>query len=113
VSTTLSPILSLFLAPSGQLYQKVQQLLAQDETTAGSNSSVVKHRRPGPKNRAYGISSEQWPAVLHRVLENHESLRTIAAEYGVSYETVRRIIRTAHKQPKRYCQPGEASNAES
>jgi hypothetical protein len=47
---------------------------------------------------AYGIPSEQWPIVLRRVLENHESLRTVAAQYGVSYETVRRLIRAARKQ---------------
>jgi hypothetical protein len=31
VSVSLSPIFSLFLAPSGKLYQKLQYLLAEDE----------------------------------------------------------------------------------
>ena len=30
--------------------------------------------------------------VLHRVVENNEPLRTVAQEYGVSHETIRRLI---------------------
>jgi len=33
--------------------------------------------------------------VVRRVIEHHESLRRVAAEYGVSHETVRRILRTS------------------
>jgi transposase len=36
--------------------------------------------------------------VIHRVVEKKESLRTVAQEYGVSYETVRRLLRAAGKQ---------------
>jgi transposase len=36
--------------------------------------------------------------VLQRVIEQKESLRTVAIEYGVSYETIRRLIRAARKQ---------------
>jgi transposase-like protein len=40
-------------------------------------------------------SSREWPAVVRRVLDNKETLRKIADDYGVSYETVRRIVRAA------------------
>jgi hypothetical protein len=98
VSATLSPILSLFLAPSGHLYQKVHQLLAADEQAASSPPPLLPHRRPGPKHPKYGIPPEHWPMVIHRVVEKKESLRTVAQEYGVSYETVRRLLRAARKQ---------------
>src|SRR2546430_13251835 len=80
VSATLSPILYLFLAPSGKLYQKVQHLLAKDETAAGSTPPVViKHRRPGPKHPAYGIPASHSSTVVQRVAEKKEPLRTVAA----------------------------------
>jgi len=50
--------------------------------------------RPGPKDIAYGIPEDQWPIVLHRVLENHESYRKVAVDYGVSRETIRRLVQT-------------------
>ena len=98
MSAPLSPIFSLFLAPAGTLYQKVQHLLAEDETNEGNHPPVViKHRRPGPKHPAFGIPASEWPTVLHRVLEQKEPLRTVAAAYGVSHETIRRLIRAATK----------------
>jgi len=98
VSAPLSPIFSLFFASSGILYQKVQRLLAEDETTEGSHPPVViKHRCPGPKHPAYGIPASEWPTVLQRVLEQKETLRTVAAGYGVSHETIRRLIRATTK----------------
>jgi len=99
VSAPLSPIFYLFLAPSGRLYQKVQRLLSEDEPAAGSTPPVViKHRHPGPKHPAYGIPASEWLTVLHRVLEQRESLRTVAAAYGVSHETIRRLLRAAPKE---------------
>jgi hypothetical protein len=100
VSATLSPILSLFLAPSGKLYQKVQQLLSKnDEKARVSNPPVIdKQRHPGPKKHRYGISPEEWQSIRRRMLENREPLRQVAGDYGVSYETVRRVILATHKQ---------------
>lgn len=99
VSAPLSPIFSLFLIPSGVLYQKVQHLLAGDETTEGSHPpALIKHRRPGPKHLSYGIPTSEWPTVVHRVVEKKESLRTVVAAYGVSHETIRRIIHQVQKQ---------------
>src|SRR5207244_6024037 len=98
VSSSLSPILYLFLIPSGVLYQKVQHLLAEDESTGESHPPVMKHRRPVPKHSTYGIPTEHWPTVVHRVVEQKEPLRTVAAVYGVSHETIRRIMLHIQKQ---------------
>jgi hypothetical protein len=98
VSATLSPILYLFLAPSGTLYLKVQDVLALDEVPDASPPPIVGNRRPGPKHPAYGIPAEHWPTVVHRVVEQKEPLRTVAAAYGVSHETIRRIMLHVHQQ---------------
>jgi len=98
VANALSPILYLFLAPSGKLYLKVQHLLAGDELFQGSNPPLLKRRRPGPKHPNYGIPADLWPAVVQRVVEQKESLRTVAAAFGVSHETIRRIMRHVQKQ---------------
>ena len=91
-TTTLSPILYLFQLPDSTLSRKLQLVLS------GTNPSLVieTQRRPGPKDIPYGIAEDQWPTMLQRVLENHESYREVAAEYGVSRETIRRLVRAAH-----------------
>ena len=99
MSSSLSPILYLFLIPAGVLYQKVQHLLAEDETSEGSHPpEVIKHRRPGPKHPNYGIPAELWPTVVQRVMEQKEPLRSVAAAYSVSHETIHRIILYVQKQ---------------
>ncbi len=98
MSGSLSPIFYLFLIPSGILSQKVQCLLAEDETPEESHLTVLKHRRPGPKRSIYDIPASEWPTVVRRVVEKKEPLRTVAAAYGVSHETIRRIIRQVLKQ---------------
>jgi hypothetical protein len=35
--------------------------------------------------------------VIHRVVKNNEPLRQVADEYGVSHETIRRLILHAQK----------------
>jgi hypothetical protein len=97
VSSSLSPIFYLFLIPSGILYQKVQRLLAEDETPEESHP-LMKQRRPGPKRITYGIPTSEQPTVVQRVVEQKEPLRTLAAAYGVSHETIRRIILHVQKQ---------------
>jgi hypothetical protein len=97
VSAPLSPIFYLFLAPTGKLYLKVKHLLAHDEAYDASPPPIVGKRRPGPKHPKYGIPAEHWPMVIHRVVEQKEPLRTVAAAYGVSHETIRRLIRAATK----------------
>ena len=56
---------------------------------------VEIQRRPGPKDMPYGIPEAEWPVVLARV-ENHEPYRKVAADYGVSSETIRRLVCAAH-----------------
>jgi hypothetical protein len=92
VSNALSPIFSLFLAPSGKLYLKVHHLLVEDELLQRSNPPFLKRRRPGPKQPNYGIPADLWPTVVQHVVEQKESLRTVAADFGVSHETIRRIM---------------------
>jgi hypothetical protein len=98
VSNALSPIFSLFLASPGQLYLKVHHRLAGDELVQRSNPPLLKRRRPGPKHPNYGLPTSEWPTVVQRVVEQKEPLRTVAAAYGVSHETIRRIIRHILKQ---------------
>jgi hypothetical protein len=80
------------------LYQKAQRLLAEDATPEGSHPPFVKHRRPGPKRRSYSIPASEWPTVVQRVVEQKEPLRTVAAAYGVSHETIRRIVLHVQQQ---------------
>ena len=75
----------------------MQDLLAHDEAPDASPPPMVGKRRPGPKHPNYALPAEHWPMVLHRVVENHEPLRTVADEYGVSHETIRRLILHAQK----------------
>jgi hypothetical protein len=98
VSNTLSPIFYLFLAPSGKLYLQVQHLLAGDGLDQSRNPPLLKRRRPGPKHPNCGIPADLWPTVVQRVVEQKEPLRTVAAAFGVSHETIRRIVLHVHKQ---------------
>ncbi len=99
VSSSLSPIFYLFLIPSGVLCQKVQHLLADDATPEGSHPpAVIKHRRPGPKHPTYRIPASEWSVVVQRVVEQKEPLRSGADSYGVSHETIRRIMLHVQKQ---------------
>jgi len=73
-------------------------MLAHDEAHDTSPPPIVSKRRPGPKHPKYGIPTEHWPILMQRVVESKKSLRAIAHEYGVSHETIRRIIRHVLKQ---------------
>src|SRR2546430_17250298 len=76
----------IYEVASTPLSQKLKHLLAED----GTQPPLVEQRRPQPKTPKHGIPSSQWPHVFRRVMEKHEPLRTVADEYGVSYETGRR-----------------------
>jgi hypothetical protein len=73
-------------------------VLAHDEAHDASPPPIVGKRRPGPKHPNYGIPIEHWPVIMHRVMENNEPLRAVAQEYGVSHETIRRIMLHTHQQ---------------
>ena len=77
---------------STTLSQKLQITLSVLETPL----VIETQRRPGPKDLPYGIPVEEWPTVLARV-ENHESYRTIARDYAVSRETIRRLVQALTK----------------
>ena len=98
VSGSLLPIFYLFLAPSGKLYLKVQHLLVEDKLVQRSDPPLLKQRRPGPKHPNYGIPTELRPIIVLRVVEQKEPLRSVAAAYGVSHETIRRIMLHVQKQ---------------
>ena len=71
----------------------MHHLLVEDELLQRSNPPLLKRRRPGPKHPNYSIPADLWPTVVQRVVQQKEPLRTVAAAYGVSHETTRRIIR--------------------
>jgi hypothetical protein len=61
-------------------------------------SGTERQRQPGPKHPNYGIPTELWPIIVQRVVEQNEPLRSVAAAYGVSHETIRRIMLHVQKQ---------------
>ena len=67
-------------------------MLAHDEAHDVSPPPMVSKRRPGPIHPKYSLPAEHWPTVIHRVVEQKEPLRTVAAAYGVSPETIRRLL---------------------
>jgi len=91
-------VLVHYHCPTSFLYQQLQRLLQQDVENAGHSPVPVMPRHPGPTKPRRRIPAEEWPTVLRRVVENHEPLRQVARDYGVSYETIRRVVRAASKQ---------------
>jgi hypothetical protein len=84
-------VLIHFVAPLGKL---LQRLLALEHLLGSIPPLLPSQQHVGPREPNSGIPPEEWPSVVRRVMEDHESLRRVAAEYGVSHETVRRILRT-------------------
>jgi len=94
-SNSLSPVLIHFLAPYGKLYQRLLTL----EQVLGSIPPLGSEQQyPGPRESHHGIPPEEWPNVVRRVCEHHDSLRQVAADYGVSQETVKRLLRAAREK---------------
>ena len=81
-----------FVAPHGKL---LQRLLALEQLLGSLPPLVTSQQYTGPRDPHYSIPPEEWPNVVRRVSEHHESLRQVAADYGVSHETIRRILRTS------------------
>jgi len=99
-SASLSPVLIHFRSPTSFLYQKLQQFLQQDPGGATHSLMPMAHRHQGPAKPQHGIPAVEWPTVLRRVIEHQEPLRKVADDYGVSYETIRRIVLAARKQSR-------------
>jgi hypothetical protein len=53
-------------------------------------------RHPG-SDLHWKIPVAEWPKVLHRI-DQGEPLRKVADDYGVSHETIRRLIRSCQKK---------------
>lgn len=81
-----------FVAPHGKL---LQGLLALEQLPGSLPPLLTSQQHAGPREPHHGIPAEEWPNVVRRVMENHESLRQLAADYGVSHETIRRLLRTS------------------
>jgi hypothetical protein len=94
VSAPLSPIFVLFQIPTSPLSQKLQIVLSQEVQMP---LVIETQRKPGPKDIPYGIPADQWLTVLHRVFEKKEPLRKVADDFGVSHETIRRMVRAVRK----------------
>ncbi len=97
-SASLSPVLIHFISPSSYLSQKLQQVLTQLHTNGNTALPLITTRRPGPAKPKHGIPPTEWPTVQRRVLENQEPLRQVASDYGVSHETVRRVLLALRKK---------------
>ena len=80
-----------FVAPHGKL---LQRLLALEQLIGSLPPLLTSQQYAGPREPHYGIPPEERPHVVRRVVEHHESLRQVATDYGVSHETIRRILRT-------------------
>lgn len=94
-SNSLSPVLIHFIAPHGKLYSRLLTL----EQVLGSIPPIISEQQhPGPCEPHHSIPLEERPNVVRRVREQHESLRQVAAQYGVSHETIRRLLRTSDKE---------------
>lgn len=64
-----------------------------------STSASQVQRCSAPDEPRWKIPHSEWPEVLYQI-EQGESLRQIAKEYGVSYETVRRVMKAARRKKK-------------
>ena len=81
-----------FVAPHGKL---LQRLLALEQLLGSLPPLLTSQQFSGPREPQHSIPPEEWPNVVRRIIEHHESLRQVATEYGVSHETIRRILRAS------------------
>jgi hypothetical protein len=88
-------VLIHFLAPHGKLPQK---LLALEHLLGSIPSLPSTQEHPGPCEPHHAIPPEAWLDVVHRVREHHEPFRQVATDYGVSHETIRRLLRGCGKE---------------
>ncbi len=73
-------------------------VLAHEQTLDSIPEDTITKRHPEPLAPRHALAPEEWPNVLRRVLEDREPLRQIADEYGVSHETIRRVILASRKK---------------
>jgi hypothetical protein len=58
-------------------------------------SEPLLQRYPGSQVPKWKIPPSEWPTVVARIEQNHEPLRQVARDYGVSYEAIRRVLKAA------------------
>jgi len=56
---------------------------------------MLLQRYPGSAVPKWKIPPAEWPRVVERVEQQHEPLRQVAQDYGVSYEAIRRVLKAA------------------
>jgi hypothetical protein len=79
--------------------------LLKSSSQAANDILVYKHPtvEPSYEQRCPGsdphwkIPVVEWPTVLHRI-DQGDPLRKVAGDYGVSYETVRRVLHAARRR---------------
>src|SRR5215475_9183140 len=71
-SNALSPVFIHFVAPHGKL---LQRLLALEQLLGSLPPLLTSHQYAAPHEPRHGIPLEEWPNVVRRVIEHHESLR--------------------------------------
>lgn len=87
----------LYLIPLEKLFPGRNDILVYKHPTVDkADVSLPSQRRPRPDPH-WKIPVSQWPTVLYRI-DQGEPLRKVASDYGVSYETVRRIIHAASEK---------------
>ena len=84
-----------FVAPHGKL---LQRLLALEQLHGSLPPLLPSQQHPGPRGPQHSISLEEWPNVVRRVVENHESLRQVAAGDA-------RVPRNHQTDPSYFSQP--------
>jgi hypothetical protein len=70
-----------------------------EQTRTNPVAISLQQRRPGPDAPPWKIPVSEWPNIVRRVVEEREPLRTVASDYGVSYETIRRTVKAAQRLP--------------
>ena len=60
-------------------------------TTAFYGVAAITPHVPVPPQKCPALPPDTWPTIAER--SRHESLRDLAAEYGVSHETIRAVVR--------------------
>ena len=89
-----------FVAPLGKLFQR---LLALEHLLGSIPPLLPSQQHAGPREPHYGIPPEEWPSVVRRVMEEHESLRQVAAGDA-------RVPRNHQTDPTYFSQPQSRIN---
>ena len=76
-SNSLSPVLIHFVAPHGKLHQR---LLALEHMLSSILPLLTSQQYSRPREPQHSIPPEEWPNLGRRVIENHASLRRVAAD---------------------------------